>query len=734
MSSEDKRKCFTFKWTIENISYCWQETGMAIKSPKFKIGEIQESTFHLSLFPRGSMEFYEDYIGFYLIRQGGCRSLKLDCELSFLSMDNVVLASKKYENITFSAGSREFKERKELFFCNRSAYLSQDKLRARCRIWKIDEGMTEDVECFARTRICIERVSFLWNIKNFSSLRPEEKRSKQIKSVLEDEVLITFDLFIKNGNGDEEPINLLLVSNNDKVKYFVLHLTALNEMIRNQSVFHDANEAKLLTLPFSKKNLLANKNLCLPNDVLSFRGECIFSTGKVLKEIERVVYGCESLPTSDAGSHFLDEENSLSISKRTLNENLKSLFHDNILPDIKLKTSSEIYFAHKSILSARSPVFRAMFSNNMKEKFSDCVDIEDLSSDTVYRMLHYVYTAEVKDIQFEDACELYRAADKYEILPLRDQCSAYLKCNFCPSNVCEALILADTHQDKDLKTAAQDFIFEHDVINNEEWLQLLGTNLKLAADTMYSQIQKVKNKRNPPTRGFGSNIEDTKFASCPHALPPSSIGDNIGGSSFLSPESDGNIGGSSFLSSESYGNIGGPSFLPPESDGNIGVSSFLSPESYGNIGEPSFLSPESDGNNGGPSFLSPESDGNIGGSSFLSPESDGNIAGTSASSGFAYSVAAQRGRRMMRRAVRRLARFNSHIPSAVFQLDFLPSSYEGNATGSSFLSLDSDGNVAGTSASSGFATPSGETEPTGRGRLIMELRRFQNRREEQSRR
>ncbi|GBL76028.1 TD and POZ domain-containing protein 4 [Araneus ventricosus] len=263
-----------------------------------------------------------------------------------------------------------------------------------------------------------------------------------------------------------------------------------NKCIRKEFLFCEKEKQKLFILPFSKNDLIANKNLCLPDDVLSFRLECTFSTGKIFEEIEKVVYGCEKFLTSEADDHCLDEENALSASKRILNEDIKSLFRDNILSDIKLKTSSKTYLSHKSILSARSPVFRAMFSNNMKEKFNECVDIDDLDSDTVCRMLHYVYTAEIQDLEWENACDLYRAADKYEILALRDDCSAILKTKLCSTNACEVLIFADIHQDNDLKTSVQDFIFDHDIIISDEWEQLMKSHLKLAADTMRLQIQR----------------------------------------------------------------------------------------------------------------------------------------------------------------------------------------------------------------------------------------------------
>ncbi|GBM49578.1 TD and POZ domain-containing protein 4 [Araneus ventricosus] len=489
MSSQDKRKCFTFTWTIENISYYWYTTRKVVRSPTFVINALQKSKYKLGFHPSRIME--DNWIYLFLEAQGNSSFVRIDCEFAFLSKDGSAHHSTKWKN-----RSRKFNGvtvSKDVFVANK---LPEDKLRARCRIWKSDGEMTEDVQCFARTRICIERVSFSWNIQNFSNLHAEEKCTYQMKSMLDNEVLMTFSLLLKNPYTGEDSINIQLVSESNKIKYCVFHLMPLNGLgsaskgKRNEFSFSEDKKPKLFTLHFSKNDLIAIKDLCLPNDVLSFRCECTFSTGAISEEIESIRYGCDNFLTSEQDNQCLDKENRLSVSKRILIEDLESLLNENILSDIKLKTNAETYLAHKNILSARSPVFKAMFSDNMKEKFNECVDIEDLDSDTVHRMLQYVYTAETKDLQLDNTFKLYQAANKYEILALRDECSDYLKSNLCSKNVCKVLVLADVHQDVNLKTSVQDFIFNHDVVNSAEWKQLMKTHPKLTADTMCLQLQR----------------------------------------------------------------------------------------------------------------------------------------------------------------------------------------------------------------------------------------------------
>ncbi|GFY56191.1 hypothetical protein TNIN_412341 [Trichonephila inaurata madagascariensis] len=102
-----------------------------------------------------------------------------------------------------------------------------------------------------------------------------------------------------------------------------------------------------------------------------------------------------------------------------LKEDFHCLYDESILTDVKLRTATQTFQAHKNILSARSPVFRAMFMTDMKEKIQESVDLPDLEDDTVRRMLLYMYTNALDGLQFKSALKLYAAADKYEITALK---------------------------------------------------------------------------------------------------------------------------------------------------------------------------------------------------------------------------------------------------------------------------------------------------------------------------
>ncbi|GFY65737.1 hypothetical protein TNIN_94111 [Trichonephila inaurata madagascariensis] len=101
-----------------------------------------------------------------------------------------------------------------------------------------------------------------------------------------------------------------------------------------------------------------------------------------------------------------------------------------------------------------------------------------------------MYTATVPDLQWDSACNLYSATDKYEILSLKSMCSSFLKDNLTQDTACDLLILADMHQDEELKSTAQDYILNHrSIFNTNEWKLFMRMNALLAAELLYLMVK-----------------------------------------------------------------------------------------------------------------------------------------------------------------------------------------------------------------------------------------------------
>ncbi|XP_055944422.1 speckle-type POZ protein B-like [Argiope bruennichi] len=168
-------------------------------------------------------------------------------------------------------------------------------------------------------------------------------------------------------------------------------------------------------------------------------------------------------------------------------DDLKTIYNNQILTDVELKTKTKSFPAHKIILCARSPVFKAMMTNNMKEKNTDYVHIDDLEDDTVQQLLLFFYSDKLTNLQWESVIKLYYAADKYRIEKLKSLCSFFLIDNLDTSTASELLLLADTHNDSSLQKVTENFILDHEeeVFDSQEWGKLIETNPQLVIKMMH---------------------------------------------------------------------------------------------------------------------------------------------------------------------------------------------------------------------------------------------------------
>ncbi|KAF8771301.1 TD and POZ domain-containing protein 5 [Argiope bruennichi] len=461
---DTKREEFILEWKIKNFNYCWQKKGDYLRSPSFVSDALEGTKWNLVLFPRGRTD--GNYISLNLRRDLNCNGpnirISIEIELSSVSWVTFKSDHTMRSSATFSKGSGfgfpRFQKRKDIFMLNKDIFLPEDTLIICCKMWRSDSKSPMIERYLATTHITVGRMKFLWTIEKFSDLQPDEENTFCVTSASDEKIIMFYVLTMTGGQIFDEILQIKLTS-----------------PLPN----------RYMTLLFTKEALLEKKSHYLPNDVLTLQCECAYSTENSSEEIEKIYPGCVDVITPTLTSSLYSGDN-CSESFAALKENLQHLYNDGFLSDVNLNTNSGTFPAHKIILSARSPVFKAMFTNNMKEKSSKIVDIKDLDDDTVHRMLLYIYTAKVEDLCWESAFQLYMAADKYEILSLKTKCSAHLATNLTPNNACDVLILSDLHQDEKLKSAVQNYILKNDkvIINSEKWERLMETNSKLAANTL----------------------------------------------------------------------------------------------------------------------------------------------------------------------------------------------------------------------------------------------------------
>jgi BTB/POZ domain len=145
--------------------------------------------------------------------------------------------------------------------------------------------------------------------------------------------------------------------------------------------------------------------------------------------------------------------------KRHLNLNIQmtKMLADQTLTDVTLKVKDKEFKAHKVILAAASPVFKAMFKEGTKEHEDSCVNIQDMDSDVFEVFLRFLYSGQVDQLD-EMISELFVAADKYDVQPLREICIHHMAKNISMDNAVNMLILADRYGLEPIKIQAQKFI------------------------------------------------------------------------------------------------------------------------------------------------------------------------------------------------------------------------------------------------------------------------------------
>nr|XP_021000320.2 BTB/POZ domain-containing protein At5g48510-like [Parasteatoda tepidariorum] len=169
------------------------------------------------------------------------------------------------------------------------------------------------------------------------------------------------------------------------------------------------------------------------------------------------------------------------ISVKELSSDMKKVLEEGLNTDVVLSTEGDDIKAHKFMLQARSPVFRRMFNHDSIEAANNSVDISDISLSTMKRLVTFLYTGRMEKCNFDEAMELYYAADKYEVLSLLEACKVELMNNLDIKNAGSLFTLVNRHSDEDFKEKVVQFLsanFEA-VLNAEPVLKMNNGDIGL---------------------------------------------------------------------------------------------------------------------------------------------------------------------------------------------------------------------------------------------------------------
>ncbi|CAK9135657.1 unnamed protein product [Ilex paraguariensis] len=174
------------------------------------------------------------------------------------------------------------------------------------------------------------------------------------------------------------------------------------------------------------------------------------TVGVVRNRVERPKQYSIQMPPSDMG------------------QNLKYLLESEVGSDIVFKVGDEMFKAHKLILAARSPVFRAQFFGLIGNPNMDNVVLEDIEPSIFKAMLIFIYADKLPDLHEITGStymctstiimqHLLAAADRFGLDRLKQLCEAKLCEEVSADTVGTTLSLAEQHRCQQLKAICLKF-------------------------------------------------------------------------------------------------------------------------------------------------------------------------------------------------------------------------------------------------------------------------------------
>ncbi|GJN26395.1 hypothetical protein PR202_gb14322 [Eleusine coracana subsp. coracana] len=159
----------------------------------------------------------------------------------------------------------------------------------------------------------------------------------------------------------------------------------------------------------------------------------------------------------------------IAVPRSKLHQDLADTLKGGEGKDVTFSAGGQLFTAHRSMLAARSMVFKAELFGQMKEKDTSCITIDDMDPAIFEALLYFIYTdslpddcnADNKNVMMQ---HLLVAADRYGLDRLRLMCEEKLCESMDVQTVATILALAEQHHCTQLKDVCLEFIASHGVL------------------------------------------------------------------------------------------------------------------------------------------------------------------------------------------------------------------------------------------------------------------------------
>jgi len=185
----------------------------------------------------------------------------------------------------------------------------------------------------------------------------------------------------------------------------------------------------------------------------------------------------------------------------------KKLFTDTIL-----SIDQEEFTCHKNILSASSPYFHAMFTNDLRENRDLKVDIDDISPWTFKRIIDYVYTGKL-EISTDNAQEMLAAGCRFQYPAIVDACCKFLQSELHPSNCLGIHFFAQLHSCTELDDNAYKYALENFalLVQYDEFLELSIEKLMRFVSSDLIEVRNEETVYNAALRWIKFDLDERRL-------------------------------------------------------------------------------------------------------------------------------------------------------------------------------------------------------------------------------
>ena len=169
---------------------------------------------------------------------------------------------------------------------------------------------------------------------------------------------------------------------------------------------------------------------------------------------------------------------------------LKHLRQNIDLCDVTLVVGEREFPAHRVVLAASSPYFRAMFTNEHLESKQTRISLQQVDGDTLELLLDFIYSSELK-ISEDNVQNLLAGSSLLQLIPVVEGCCNFLQVHLDSENCIGISTFAEMHGCRTLRDVSLRYALEHfnETSHSDEFLSAPVTTLReiIRSEDVYVQ-------------------------------------------------------------------------------------------------------------------------------------------------------------------------------------------------------------------------------------------------------